>query len=77
VEGCPQSSFVLLRVPDGARVRQALRDRGWAVRRGDTFPGLTPDHLRVAVRDPTTSRAFADALAEVLAPSSRDREEIR
>jgi histidinol-phosphate/aromatic aminotransferase/cobyric acid decarboxylase-like protein len=77
VEGCPQSSFVLLRVPDGARVRQALRDRGWAVRRGDTFPGLTPDHLRVAVRDPATSRAFADALAEVLAPSSRDREEIR
>jgi histidinol-phosphate aminotransferase len=63
----PRSSFVLLRVPRGAQVRQALRDRGWAVRRGDTFPGLTPDHLRVAVRDPETSRAFADALAEATA----------
>ncbi|SOE02027.1 Rv2231c family pyridoxal phosphate-dependent protein CobC [Blastococcus haudaquaticus] len=66
VEGSPASSFVLLRVPDGQRVRAALRGRGWAVRRGDTFPGLSPDHLRVAVRDPETSRAFARALAEVL-----------
>jgi uroporphyrin-III C-methyltransferase len=67
VEAGPESSFVLLRVPDGARVRDELRERGWAVRRGDTFPGLTPDHLRVAVRDPETSRAFAAALADVLA----------
>jgi histidinol-phosphate aminotransferase len=62
----PRSSFVLLRVPDGARVRSALRERGWAVRRGDTFPGLSADHLRVAVRDPGTSRAFAAALAGIL-----------
>ena len=75
VEGRPRSSFVLLRVPDGARVRQALRERGWAVRRGDTFPGLTPDHLRVAVRDPATSRAFAAALASILS-TARIREEI-
>jgi histidinol-phosphate aminotransferase len=47
-------------------VRQELRRRGWAVRRGDTFPGESPDHLRVAVREPETSRAFAGALAEVL-----------
>lgn len=67
VEGAPRSSFVLLRVPDGERVRLALRDRGWAVRRGDTFPGLTADHLRVAVRAPGMSRAFAEALAEALA----------
>ena len=66
VAGEPRSSFVLLRVPDGLRVRQELRRRGWAVRRGDTFPGLSPDHLRVAVRDPETSRAFAAALAEIL-----------
>ena len=65
VECRPSSSFVLLRVPDGARVRQALRDRGWAVRRGDTFPGLTADHLRVAVRAPATSRAFTAALTQV------------
>ena len=62
----PVSAFVLLRVPGGARVRERLRERGWAVRRGDTFPGLTGDHLRVAVRDPGTSRAFASALAETL-----------
>ncbi len=62
----PRSSFVLLRVPGGERVRAALRGRGWAVRRGDTFPGLSPDHLRVAVRDPGTSRAFAADLAAIL-----------
>ena len=75
VEGRPRSSFVLLRVPDGARVRRALRDRGWAVRRGETFPGLSADHLRVAVRDPATSRAFAAALASILT-HGRMREEI-
>jgi histidinol-phosphate aminotransferase len=36
------------------------------VRRGDTFPGLSPDHLRVAVRDPATSRAFAADLTAIL-----------
>ena len=34
-----------------AGVRQRLRALGYAVRRGDTFPGLGPDWLRVAVRD--------------------------
>jgi histidinol-phosphate aminotransferase len=80
VEGDPASSFVLLRVPGGAAVRQALRTKGWAVRRGDTFPGLTPDHLRVAVRDPATSRAFAADLAGILGagrPSGRIPEEVR
>ncbi len=67
VVGAPRSSFVLLRVPGGAQVRERLRERGWAVRRGDTFPGLTGDHLRVAVRDPDTSRAFGAVLAEILA----------
>ncbi|TFV54189.1 threonine-phosphate decarboxylase [Geodermatophilus sp. DF01-2] len=84
VVGTPRSSFVLLRVPDGARVREQLRARGWAVRRGDTFPGLDADHLRVAVRDPATSVAFAADLAAILdpgAPAFRDLprlpEEIR
>ena len=53
-------------VPGGARVRAALRERGWAVRRGDTFSGLVAEHLRVAVRDPGTSRAFAADLAAIL-----------
>ncbi|MDP5184081.1 Rv2231c family pyridoxal phosphate-dependent protein CobC [Blastococcus sp. BMG 814] len=75
--GTPRSSFVLLHVPDGARVRQELRDAGWAVRRGDSFPGLGTDHLRVAVRDPQTSRAFAAALAGILSgfPRSGSAEE--
>ena len=66
VEGQPRSSFVLLRVPNGTRIREELRQRGWAVRRGDTFPGLTEDHLRIAVRQPAVSRAFAADLIEVL-----------
>ncbi|MPQ98068.1 threonine-phosphate decarboxylase [Modestobacter sp. I12A-02628] len=68
VLGDPRSSFLLLQVPGGAAVRERLRAAGWAVRRGDTFPGLGPDHLRVAVRDPDTSRAFADALRTALTP---------
>ena len=76
VVGTPRSSFVLLRVPDGARVRERLRERGWAVRRGETFPGLTGDHLRVAVRDPDTSRAFSSALAEILSRTDTP-EEVR
>ena len=75
VVGEPQASFVLLRVPDGERVRAALRERGWAVRRCDTFPGLDTDHLRVAVRDPATSAALAADLAAILAVV-REPEEI-
>jgi len=67
VVGAPASSFVLVRVIDGGAVRIALRQRGFAVRRGDTFPGLGPDWLRIAVRDRTVSDAFLGALADVLA----------
>ncbi|WP_330253630.1 Rv2231c family pyridoxal phosphate-dependent protein CobC [Nocardia sp. NBC_00565] len=44
--------FLLLRVPDGELLRKHLADQGIAVRRADTFPGLGPDYLRVAVRGP-------------------------
>jgi histidinol-phosphate aminotransferase len=54
--------FLLLRVRDGARVRDGLRRRGIAVRRGDTFPGLTANHIRVAVRDPARGALLVDAL---------------
>lgn len=74
VEGHPRSSFVLVRVPDGRRVREELRHRGWAVRRGDTFPGLTGDHLRVAVREPAVSMDFAAALTDVLQPAPTPEE---
>jgi len=64
--GVPASSFLLLRAPHGAQVREGLRACGFATRRGDTFPGLGPDWIRVAVRDPATSDRFTAALAEVL-----------
>ncbi|GAA3063237.1 Rv2231c family pyridoxal phosphate-dependent protein CobC [Actinokineospora globicatena] len=62
VLGDPRAPFLLVQVPDGERVRGALRDRGIAVRRGDTFPGLGPDHLRVAVRSPRECEPLIAAL---------------
>ena len=55
---------VLERVPDGLAVRARLRAAGFAVRRGDTFPGLGPDWLRIAVRDVDTTDGFLAALAQ-------------
>ncbi|WP_433164272.1 Rv2231c family pyridoxal phosphate-dependent protein CobC [Kribbella sp. CA-247076] len=56
--GEPRGPFVLVRV-DGADVlRNALRERGYALRRGDTFPGLGPDWLRIAVRPEVVTDAF-------------------
>ncbi|MGW5238423.1 Rv2231c family pyridoxal phosphate-dependent protein CobC [Monashia sp. NPDC004114] len=46
-------------------VREALGRRGFAVRRGETFPGLGPAWIRLAVRDRVTSRAVAGALADL------------
>ncbi len=66
VAGPAAGPFVLIRLPGAAEVRTGLRERGFAVRRGDTFPGLGPDWLRLAVRDRATTDRFAAALAEVL-----------
>ncbi|HLL64969.1 MAG TPA: Rv2231c family pyridoxal phosphate-dependent protein CobC [Micromonosporaceae bacterium] len=66
VAGHPAASFVLVRVDDGAAVRERMRARGWALRRGDTFPGLGSDWLRVAVRDNEVTDALAVTLAEEL-----------
>ncbi|TBO56434.1 threonine-phosphate decarboxylase [Streptomyces kasugaensis] len=62
-----EGPFVLIRLAHAAAVREELRTRGFAVRRGDTFPGLGPDWLRLAVRDRTTTDRFVAALAGVLA----------
>jgi histidinol-phosphate aminotransferase len=62
--------FLLLRVRDGERVREGLRRRGIAVRRGDTFPGLTADHLRVAVREPARAARLVEALRAELSVGS-------
>lgn len=64
--GEQRAPFVLIRVPRGDEVGNGLRRRGFAVRCGGTFPGLGPDWLRIAVRDPATSAAFADSLREVM-----------
>jgi histidinol-phosphate aminotransferase len=58
----PAASFVLLdtRIAD---IRTRLLRRGFAVRRGKTFPGLGPGWIRVAVRDPGTCDRFTAALA--------------
>ncbi|NKY26876.1 Rv2231c family pyridoxal phosphate-dependent protein CobC [Nocardia gamkensis] len=45
-----EGPFLLVRVADGELLRKHLAAEGIAVRRADTFPGLGPDHLRVAVR---------------------------
>ncbi|GAB3700342.1 Rv2231c family pyridoxal phosphate-dependent protein CobC [Saccharopolyspora tripterygii] len=61
-----EAPFLLLRVPDVQRVRELLRERGIAVRRGDTFPGLGPEHIRVAVRDPEQNSLLVKAIRDVV-----------
>lgn len=56
--GVPRGPFVLVRVEGADVLRNALRERGYAVRRGDTFPGLGPDWLRIAVRPEDITDAF-------------------
>ncbi|MFD8595830.1 Rv2231c family pyridoxal phosphate-dependent protein CobC [Kitasatospora sp. NPDC059646] len=67
VHGDPAASFVLIELPGAAAVRERLRTAGFAVRRGDTFPGLGPDWLRLAVRDRDTTDRFLAALADAIA----------
>lgn len=57
-----QGSFVLVRLERAAAVRHRLRGLGFAVRRGDTFPGLDEEWLRLAVRDRVTVNRFLQAL---------------
>jgi histidinol-phosphate aminotransferase len=60
----PRAPFLLLRVPRGTR--EALRDKGIAARRCDTFPGLDDTFLRVAIRPPEEFAVFVDALRVVM-----------
>ncbi|WP_244927986.1 cobyrinate a,c-diamide synthase [Nocardioides sp. W7] len=55
-----ESSFVLARL--GLGTREALRERGIAVRRADTFPGLAGEWVRIAVRPPETCAVLLTAL---------------
>ncbi|MFY0407077.1 cobyrinate a,c-diamide synthase [Solicola sp. PLA-1-18] len=60
VAGSPATPFVLVRVGEG--VRERVRAEGHALRRGDSFPGLGPEWVRIAVRDPATTRELLAAL---------------
>ncbi|MFD9729906.1 Rv2231c family pyridoxal phosphate-dependent protein CobC [Streptomyces sp. NPDC059072] len=67
VVGVAEGPFVLIRVADAAEVRTRLRGLGFAVRRGDTFPGLDRSWLRLAVRDRATTGRLLQALDHALA----------
>jgi histidinol-phosphate aminotransferase len=66
VAGDPAAAFLAVRLAKADKIRLELRERGWAVRRGDTFPGLGPDWLRIAVRDTATTDAFVGTLENVI-----------
>ncbi|MFJ4470305.1 Rv2231c family pyridoxal phosphate-dependent protein CobC [Streptomyces sp. NPDC089424] len=61
-----EGPFVLVRLPHAAAVRRRLRALGFAVRRGDTFPGLGEEWLRLAVRDRVTTGSFLRALERAI-----------
>lgn len=71
VAGVAEGPFVLIRVTGGAEVRTRLRALGFAVRRGDTFPGLDGSWLRLAVRDRATTGRLLQALDHALALAAR------
>ena len=69
--GDSAANFLLLRVDalrnrPGDELWRALRAEHIAVRRAVTFPGLTPDHLRVAVRTREDNEALLTALRRAL-----------
>ncbi|MFF3752315.1 Rv2231c family pyridoxal phosphate-dependent protein CobC [Streptomyces sp. NPDC002018] len=61
-----EGPFVLVRMARADAVRARLRTLGFAARRGDTFPGLGHEWLRLAVRDRTTTNRFLQALDQAL-----------
>jgi cobyrinic acid a,c-diamide synthase len=74
VAGHPLTPFVLVDTtpltPPNRRsgfLRDALRESGFAVRRGDTFPGLGPSWIRLAVREPAITRQLLQAISKIAA----------
>ncbi|EGR96724.1 cobyrinic acid a,c-diamide synthase [ [[Propionibacterium] namnetense SK182B-JCVI] len=62
-----EAPFVLVNTSSlsGDSIRQPLAERGFAVRRGETFPGLGPTWIRLAVRDPKTHAELARAISDL------------
>lgn len=67
-----EGPFVLVRLPGAAAVRDRLRTLGFAVRRGDTFPALGEEWLRLAVRDRATVNRFLRALDRAITGARAD-----
>ena len=73
-----QAPFVLVDatgwLPDSSpgALRDRLRERGFAVRRGETFPGLGADWIRIAVRDEETTDTVITTLCSLRYDSLRD-----
>ncbi|MFF5452899.1 Rv2231c family pyridoxal phosphate-dependent protein CobC [Streptomyces sp. NPDC012950] len=61
-----EAPFVLVRIDGADAVRERLRSLGFAARRGDTFPGLDRNWLRLAVRDRATTNRFLQVLDQAL-----------
>lgn len=61
-----RAPFVLASHPQAALLRVRLRERGVAVRRGDTFPGLDDTWLRFAARESAAVDALGGALRDAL-----------
>jgi histidinol-phosphate aminotransferase len=58
------ANFLLVEHPHGPAVAECLRaEHAIAVRPCHSFPGLTPGHLRLTVRDPATHARVAVALS--------------
>jgi histidinol-phosphate aminotransferase len=56
------ANYLLAHHPDGAALIDRLRTESVAVRPCRSFPGLTADHFRVAIRDPAAHAELAAAL---------------
>jgi histidinol-phosphate aminotransferase len=65
IAGEPAGVFLALKLAGADKTRLELRERGFAVRRGDTFPGLGPDWLRIAIREDAITDTFVQALRAV------------
>jgi len=63
-----RASFVLINTKRPG-IRERLHEHGFAVRRGESFPGLDECWIRVAVREPDVNERFVTALSHCLQES--------
>lgn len=66
--GTSSAPFVLFKVAYGEARRFQMRNKGWAIRGCGSFPGLSEDWWRIAVRDTETTVRFLTDFKSILAP---------